>query len=343
MFRFALLDMPRSVGVRSEARRKAERFRFAPPNGSEDMKTTGQPVFIGYSRVSTEEQADRRNGLEAQHAVISAEAERRGWQIDHVTDAGVSGKNIGPQLRKALDLLASGQADGLVVAKLDRLSRSIINASNILEAAQSQGWSLVVLDMSLDLTTAAGRMMANQFIVFAQYERELIGERTKSFQVARPVLRPLKPWGHRFILDPSAAHRTAWPQRCLRAVRAAVHVGEVVGQPEREPGRYGHSAAAGTGLQCAGDPLMLEDIIAPAAEAAGLPKGVRLHDFRHTFTALQLTHGVHYLQVSRWLGHASPQVTMAIYADWIPDEAIPNTLPEPMAAAPKPNVVNLFG
>lgn len=149
------------------------------------MKTTGQPVFIGYSRVSTEEQADRRNGLEAQHAVISAEAQRRGWLIEHVTDAGVSGKNIGPQLRKALDLLASGQADGLVVAKLDRLSRSIINASNILEAAQSQAWSLVVLDMNLDLTTAAGRMMANQFIVFAQYERELIGERTKAGLAAK--------------------------------------------------------------------------------------------------------------------------------------------------------------
>lgn len=86
-----------------------------------------------------------------------------------------------------------------------------------------------------------------------------------------------------------------------------------------------------------------EDIIAPAALAAGLPKGVRLHDFRHTFTALQLTHGVHYLQVSKWLGHASPQVTMAIYADWIPDEAIPNTLPEPVAGAPTPNVVSLFG
>ncbi|QZH67694.1 recombinase family protein [Mycolicibacterium farcinogenes] len=149
------------------------------------MKTAGQPAFIGYSRVSTEEQADRRNGLEAQHAVISAEADRRGWQIEHVTDAGVSGKNIGPQLRMALDLLASGQADGLVVAKLDRLSRSIINASNILEAAQSQRWSLVVLDMSLDLTTAAGRMMANQFIVFAQYERELIGERTKAGLAAK--------------------------------------------------------------------------------------------------------------------------------------------------------------
>jgi integrase len=96
-----------------------------------------------------------------------------------------------------------------------------------------------------------------------------------------------------------------------------------------------------------------DDIIAPALEAVGLPasrpvrdgqpatRGVRLHDFRHTFAALQLTAGVHFMQVSKWLGHASYSVTMAVYADWIPEEAVPNALPEPVAA-PTPNVVNLW-
>src|SRR6266576_2712882 len=99
-------------------------------------------LMFGYCRVSTEEQAEKRNGLEAQRTTIDAEAERRGWAVEHYTDAGVSGKVIGPQLREVLQLLARGQGDGLVVGKLDRLSRSIVNATNIIEAAQTQGWSL---------------------------------------------------------------------------------------------------------------------------------------------------------------------------------------------------------
>lgn len=142
-------------------------------------------VMLGYARVSTEEQAVSRNGLEAQRTVIAAEAERRGWGVEYFTDEGVSGKVVGPQLVEALQQLASGQADGLVVAKLDRLSRSIINAANIIESAQHQGWSLVMLDTGLDLTTAAGRMVAHNLMAFAQYERELIGERTKAALAAK--------------------------------------------------------------------------------------------------------------------------------------------------------------
>ncbi|MEX7473074.1 recombinase family protein [Mycobacterium adipatum] len=142
-------------------------------------------VMLGYSRVSTDEQADSRNGLEAQRAAIDAEADARGWDVEHYADEGVSGKIVGPQLLKVMQLLASGRADGLVVSKLDRLSRSIINAATAIENAQKQGWSLVVLDMDLDLTTAAGRMVAGQLILFAQYERELIGERTKAALAAK--------------------------------------------------------------------------------------------------------------------------------------------------------------
>lgn len=152
---------------------------------SKRRQTSATPLMLGYTRVSTEEQANSGNGLEAQRAAIDTEAERRGWTVGHYSDEGVSGKVVGPQLLEALQLLASGQADGLVVAKLDRLSRSIINAANMIEAAQKQDWSLVVLDMNLDLTTAAGRMMAGQLMLFAQYERELIGERTSAALAAK--------------------------------------------------------------------------------------------------------------------------------------------------------------
>ncbi|MEH3141308.1 MAG: recombinase family protein [Mycobacterium kyogaense] len=141
--------------------------------------------MFGYSRVITDEQAMSRNGLEAQRDVIHARGVRRGWTVEHFADEGLSGKAIGPKLSEVLQLLASGQGDGLVVAKLDRLSRSIVNASNIIEAAQAQGWSLVILDLGVDLTTAAGRMIAMNLVNFAQYERELISERTKAALAAK--------------------------------------------------------------------------------------------------------------------------------------------------------------
>ena len=146
------------------------------------MSATRNPLgtlMFGYCRVSTEEQAASGNGLEAQRAAIDAEAVRRGWDVEHHSDDGVTGKIIGPSLREVLQLLASGQGDGLVVAKMDRLARSIINAVNIIEAAQAQGWSLVVLDLGVDLTTPAGEAMAHMMATFAQFERRLISERTK--------------------------------------------------------------------------------------------------------------------------------------------------------------------
>ena len=82
-------------------------------------------------------------------------------------------------------------------------------------------------------------------------------------------------------------------------------------------------------------------VLRPAMEAVGLT-GVRLHDLRHTFAALQLSAGTHYMQVSRWLGHASYVVTMTAYAEWLPDEDAGNTLPEPVAAVAETNVVKLF-
>lgn len=152
-------------------------------------------LFFGYCRVSTEEQADSRNGLEAQRAAIDAEVGRRGWTVEHYADEGVSGKYINGDLREVLQLLASGQGEGLIVAKLDRLARSVVHAANIIENAQAQGWSLVVLDLSLDLTTAAGRLMARTVVNFAEYERELISERTKAGLAAKkqrgePIGRP---------------------------------------------------------------------------------------------------------------------------------------------------------
>ncbi|MGB9306319.1 MAG: recombinase family protein [Mycobacterium sp.] len=151
----------------------------------QDEPKVVRELMFGYLRVSTDEQALSRNGLEAQRAAIEAEAQRRGWDVEYFSDEGASGKYINANLRQVLQLLASGQGDGLVVAKIDRLARSIIYAADVIERASEQGWNLVVLDLGVDLTTAAGEAMAHMLAVFAQFERRLISERTKAALAAR--------------------------------------------------------------------------------------------------------------------------------------------------------------
>lgn len=144
--------------------------------------TTGEVQrVIGYVRVSTDEQADSGAGLAAQRSAIEAECERRGWELVEVAeDAGYSGKDLKrPAIRATLDRLDQGEADGLVVAKLDRLSRSVLDFAAFMERAQRKGWAVVVLDLGVDTATPQGELVANTFAAFAQFERRLIGQRTR--------------------------------------------------------------------------------------------------------------------------------------------------------------------
>lgn len=139
-------------------------------------------AVVAYVRVSTEEQADSGAGLAAQRSAIAAECARRGWNLAALfEDAGASGKSLSgrPGLSAALNELESGRASTLVVAKLDRLSRSLLDFSGLMERSRREGWSLVALDLGVDTTTPSGEMMANVLAVFAQFERRMIGQRTK--------------------------------------------------------------------------------------------------------------------------------------------------------------------
>lgn len=136
---------------------------------------------IGYMRVSTDEQGDSRAGLEAQEAIIRAEVERRGWELIGLRSDVASGKSMRKRdsLGETLRDLASGRADTLVVAKLDRLSRSVLDFAGIMQTAAAEGWGLAVLDLGVDTTTTNGKLIANIMIALAEWERELIGDRTR--------------------------------------------------------------------------------------------------------------------------------------------------------------------
>lgn len=146
-------------------------------------KAADPATAVTYVRVSTEEQADSGLGLDDQRGKVLAECAKRELRIvGQYADEGISAKRMDnrPGLLAALEVLDGGQAAHLVVAKLDRLSRSVHDFTGMVDRAERRGWNLTILDMDLDTSTAGGEMMANMLAVFAQYERKLIGERTKA-------------------------------------------------------------------------------------------------------------------------------------------------------------------
>lgn len=117
-----------------------------------------------------------------QRRAIGAECDRRNWTLSLVcSDDGASGGSIErrPALQQALDALGSGLASVLVTAKLDRLSRSVLDFASLMARAEREGWAIVVLDVNVDTSTPSGEMMANVVAAFAQYERRLISDRTR--------------------------------------------------------------------------------------------------------------------------------------------------------------------
>lgn len=125
-------------------------------------------VKIGYARISTHDQS-------TQAQVIALESAQCGL-IFHEQASG--GRWDRPELHRLLDQLREG--DTVVVWKLDRLSRSLKDLLMILEKIQSAGASFISLTEAIDTSTPAGRMMMQMVGAFAEFEREMLRERTKA-------------------------------------------------------------------------------------------------------------------------------------------------------------------
>ena len=136
---------------------------------------------VGNRRVSTTEQGESGAGLEAQLASIEREVLHKDFTLLEIaTDIG-SGKNMTarPELQRVLEVLAAGQADVLVVSKLDRLSRSMLDFAGLMSIAQKQGWAVDVVELGFDTTTPNGKLVVNILMSLAEWERETIGARTR--------------------------------------------------------------------------------------------------------------------------------------------------------------------
>jgi DNA invertase Pin-like site-specific DNA recombinase len=145
-----------------------------------------------YARCSTEEQSTAGVSLQTQIAKLTAYCALYDLEaIETIVDAGASAKSLDRDgLQKALAMLRSGQADGLVVLKLDRLTRSIADWQDLIEQFFSEraGRQLFSVCDSVDTRSAAGRMVLNILLTVAQWERETIGERTSQalqFKISR--------------------------------------------------------------------------------------------------------------------------------------------------------------
>lgn len=137
---------------------------------------------LGYVRVSTDEQAKEGLSLTLQEDKVRGYCELYGLDLVRIgRDAGVSAKTLGRDaLAAVLDDLRRGEADGVVIYKLDRLTRSLRDWSYLIERffGDKAGRRLFSVQDSIDTRTAAGRMVLNIFMTVYQWEREVIVERT---------------------------------------------------------------------------------------------------------------------------------------------------------------------
>jgi DNA invertase Pin-like site-specific DNA recombinase len=136
---------------------------------------------IGYVRVSTKDQAKEGISLEAQEEKIRAYCVVKDWELLNIyKEEGISAKSLDrTEMQEVLKLVNEKKVDVVIVYKLDRLTRSVVDLNMLVKLFDSNGVSLVSLQESLDATTATGRLMMNLLASVSQWEREVIGERTK--------------------------------------------------------------------------------------------------------------------------------------------------------------------
>jgi site-specific DNA recombinase len=139
-----------------------------------------------YTRKSSEEGLEQSfNSLDAQREACEAyiQSQRHeGWQIvgTKYDDGGFSGGNMQrPALVKLLDDIAAKRVDTVVVYKVDRLTRSLADFAKIVEQFDKQGISFVSVTQQFNTTTSMGRLTLNVLLSFAQFEREVTGERIR--------------------------------------------------------------------------------------------------------------------------------------------------------------------
>ena len=134
-----------------------------------------------YTRVSTTDQAREGYSLEEQERRLRAKCESEGYEVYKVyTDSGISGKSTEnrPAYQQMLKDMRKGKFNMIMAFKLDRISRSIADFEKFFNEIKEYKCGIDLLTDKIDTTGAAGMFFARILAVFAQFEREIIQERT---------------------------------------------------------------------------------------------------------------------------------------------------------------------
>jgi DNA invertase Pin-like site-specific DNA recombinase len=144
---------------------------------------------VAYVRVSSEQQADSGLSLEHQQAKCRALATLHDYDlVEVIVDAGESAASLDrPGMARVLEMVDARQVEAVLIAKLDRATRSVRDLADLLERFARRHVALVSASESLNTETAAGRMVVRMMAVIAEWEREAIGERTREALTAKRV------------------------------------------------------------------------------------------------------------------------------------------------------------
>lgn len=162
---------------------------------------------FGYVRVSTGQQASSGLGLQDQRDKIKSQADLLGANlVEIVADEGESGTTDDrPGWNRVLSAARRKQIDTIIIAKLDRCTRSIIHLCKLLKELDRHGCALVSATDPIDTSTANGRAMMKLIVVFAEWEADVISERTKAALAAKRAqgkrISGRAPYGYRWDGD----------------------------------------------------------------------------------------------------------------------------------------------
>ncbi|MBD0344260.1 MAG: recombinase family protein [Coleofasciculus sp. Co-bin14] len=187
---------------------------------------------VGYARVSSREQAVNSHALEQQIARLEL-----GGCEEVFKEIQSGSRDDRPVLNALMNLVHNREIDEVMIVKIDRLARSLTKLRECIDVFQEAGVNLRILDQQIDLSTSQGKLMANVLGSLAEWETDLLSERTrhgKQHRRNKKTACDTSPWGYRVVKDKyELDHR---PFLCLIENRPANYLDLYSEVPEKLPG-----------------------------------------------------------------------------------------------------------